>query len=206
MPRSATPKWPGPVAWIDSRSSGMRRRRSYMCRRQSGDPLALPLLDDRRGTERQEADHRADLEPRGAAVGQAKDVVVEAVLLVPHAVRTDPVHRPGDQQELASRSLPPAPHRSDRARRARRRSRACSGRTGPPRRCRRPAPDSRRSATARCGRRRRYCRARETRLRRGSCRSGPCDSPTSRNSPSACRTPASGNRGRSWPRSACSIR
>ena len=42
-------------------------------------------LENRGRTQRQEADHRADLEPLGPAVGQLKNVVEEAVLLIPHA-------------------------------------------------------------------------------------------------------------------------
>ena len=51
------------------------------------DALPLRLLDHRGGAEREEPDHRSHLEPRGAAVGQPQQVVVEAILVVPHAVR-----------------------------------------------------------------------------------------------------------------------
>ena len=127
-------------------------------------------LDHRGGAERQQPHQRADLEPRGAAVGQPQHVVVEAVLLVPHArpsprrfmARGDPEEVLG---ELRGHVL------VDRVvrRPARRRSRACSGRTAPSRRCRRPVPGGRRSAAARCGRRRRCCPARGSRPRRRSC-------------------------------------
>src|SRR6202040_3406679 len=40
-------------------------------------------------------------EPGCAAIGEAQDVIVEPVLLVPHAVRTDPVHRTGNQKQIA---------------------------------------------------------------------------------------------------------
>src|SRR6516164_10194696 len=69
-------------------------------RYQSGGLLTLPFVYRCRGTKREQSNHRADLEARGAAVRQAKHVVVEAILLVPHAARTDSVHRAGDQQEL----------------------------------------------------------------------------------------------------------
>ena len=83
-------------------------------RRQFGDPaqalphighrardlLPLRLLDHRRGAQREESHQGTHLEPRGAAVGEPQDVVVEAVLLVPHAVRAGPVHRRGDVVEV----------------------------------------------------------------------------------------------------------
>ena len=64
------------------------------------DALALPLLDHRRGAQGQEPHHRAHLEPRGAAVGEPQEVVVEAVLLVPHAVLPGLVHGRGDIDEV----------------------------------------------------------------------------------------------------------
>jgi hypothetical protein len=45
-------------------------------------------------------DHRVYLEPGCNAVGTSKDVVIEAVLLIPHAVRADLVHSAGDQCKL----------------------------------------------------------------------------------------------------------
>ena len=48
----------------------------------------LYLFDDRGGAQRQEPHHRAHLEPCRASVRQAQQVVVEAVLFVPHAIRT----------------------------------------------------------------------------------------------------------------------
>ena len=44
--------------------------------------------------------HRTNFKPSRASIGQTQDVVVEAVLFVPHSVRADPVHRTGDQHEL----------------------------------------------------------------------------------------------------------
>src|SRR5206468_3896000 len=64
------------------------------------DALALRLLGHHRGGERQEPDHRAHLEPGGAAVGELQEVVVEAVLLVPHAILPGPVHGRGDIQKM----------------------------------------------------------------------------------------------------------
>ena len=64
------------------------------------DAFTLRLLDHRRGTQREEPDHRAHLEPRGAAVGQPQQVVVEAILLVPHAVPPGSVDPRGDVVEV----------------------------------------------------------------------------------------------------------
>src|SRR6516164_4614350 len=97
MPVSATPKWPGPVSWMDA---WITLPAVVESRRQSGGPLTLPFLCHCCGAQRQEPDHRADLEPHRTAVRQAKDVVIEAILLVPHAVRAYRVHRPGDQHKL----------------------------------------------------------------------------------------------------------
>ena len=62
--------------------------------------LPLPLLDDRRGAQREEPHQGTHLEPRGAAVGEPQQVVVEAVFLVPHAVLPGTVHGRGDVVEL----------------------------------------------------------------------------------------------------------
>ena len=43
----------------------------------------LPWLDDGSRTERQQAHHRADLEPTGTAIRKAQDVVVETIPFVP---------------------------------------------------------------------------------------------------------------------------
>ena len=51
-------------------------------------------------TERQQPHHRAHFQARGAPVGQAEHVVVEAVLLVPHAFLADPVHGVGNPKEV----------------------------------------------------------------------------------------------------------
>ena len=64
------------------------------------DALPLRLLDHRGGAQREEPDHRSHLEPRGAAVGQPQQVVVEAILLVPHAVRPGPVDPRRDVVEV----------------------------------------------------------------------------------------------------------
>ena len=64
------------------------------------DALPLPLLDHRGGAQREEPDQGAHLEPRGAAVGEPQHVVVEAVLLVPHAVLARAVHGGGDVGEV----------------------------------------------------------------------------------------------------------
>jgi len=69
-------------------------------RRQSRYLLSLRPLDNGDGAERQETDHRADLEPRRGSVRQAQDVVIKAVFFVPHAIRADRVQSARDQQEL----------------------------------------------------------------------------------------------------------
>ena len=58
--------------------------------------------DHRHGTEREQPDHGADLEPRRAAVREAEDVVEEPVVLVPQLVLAvaDPVHRGRDREEV----------------------------------------------------------------------------------------------------------
>jgi len=60
------------------------------------------LLEHRAGAERQETDHGADLEPERLTARQPEDVVVEAVLLVPHLVLVlaDLVHGVGDPDEV----------------------------------------------------------------------------------------------------------
>ena len=52
------------------------------------------------GAQRKKTHHGTHLEPGGAAIGQAQDVVVETVLLVPHAVLTGTVHRCGNEVEV----------------------------------------------------------------------------------------------------------
>ena len=69
------------------------------------DPFPLPGLDHGRGTERQESHQGAHLEPRGAAVRQHQDVVVEAVLLIPHALVAGAIHAGGDPQEMIDELL-----------------------------------------------------------------------------------------------------
>ena len=62
--------------------------------------FALRRIDHRRRAERQQADERADLEPRGRAIRQAQHVVVKAILLVPHAIVADLVQGGADPQEV----------------------------------------------------------------------------------------------------------
>ena len=45
----------------------------------------------------------AHLETRGAAIGKPQDVVVEAILLVPHAFCPCLVHGSGDPKEMVSK-------------------------------------------------------------------------------------------------------
>ena len=83
------PEMAGPGRMDALAQFGHAPQRSCRMLHQLGHPLALPRLDDGGGAERQQPDHGAHLEPRGAAIGQAQDIVVEPVLLVPHAVRPD---------------------------------------------------------------------------------------------------------------------
>ncbi len=154
------------------------RQALYRCGCRAGRALPLPLLDHRGRAQGQEPDHGAHLEPGRTAVGQPQQVVVEAVLLVPHAIRPGPVHGRRDKEEVLE-ELPGhflvdgvvagqfdgefAP---------------CSGRRAPSTLSRRPAPDGPPSAAGRCGRTRRYCRGRGSPPRTRSCRIDPCGSPT----------------------------
>ena len=65
------------------------------------------LLEDRHRGQRQQADDRAHLQARRAAVREAQHVVEEAVLLVPHLVvaLAHPVHRAGDEQRVLEELL-----------------------------------------------------------------------------------------------------
>ncbi len=65
-----------------------------------GHERPLVRFDDRYGAKRQQAHDGADLQAARAAIGKPQDIVIESVLLVPHAVRPGGVHRPGDPQEL----------------------------------------------------------------------------------------------------------
>ena len=149
-------------------SSGWRSRNCDDHRHQPGKARDGIRLDHRRCAERQQADQRPHLQTHRPAVGQPQHVVEEAVLLVPHlvAMLAATVHRVGDPHEvldelegdlLVDRVL----LGQDRGR-----SPACSGSRTPSTPCRRPAPESRRSAAARCDRRCRCCRGRGIRRRR----------------------------------------
>ena len=69
---------------------------------QPAEALPSVVLEHRRRTERQQAHHRAHLQAHRIAVWQLKEVVEEAVLLVPHlvAVVADAIHRIGDPEEM----------------------------------------------------------------------------------------------------------
>src|SRR5664279_6209125 len=66
----------------------------------SRQPFALPWLDHGGSSRGEQSHHGADLEPSGATVGKAQDVVVESILLVPHSVRSHLVHGDRDPQEM----------------------------------------------------------------------------------------------------------
>src|SRR5262245_49020946 len=59
-------------------------------------------LDHRDRSERQQADHRADLETHRLSVGRPQDVVEKSVLFVPHLVLplTDAIQSGGDPEEM----------------------------------------------------------------------------------------------------------
>src|SRR5580692_9717353 len=63
-------------------------------------PLPLPRLNYSGGTERQQADHRADLEPRGAAVGKPQNIVIEPIFFVPHPIGSRLIHSASDPKEM----------------------------------------------------------------------------------------------------------
>src|SRR4029077_6232201 len=54
--------------------------------------LSLPRFDHSCGTERQQANHRADFQPRRIAIRELQHVVVEPICFVPHAARPSMVH------------------------------------------------------------------------------------------------------------------
>jgi hypothetical protein len=62
--------------------------------------FALPGLDHGGGSQGEQAHHGANLEPPGATVGKAQDVVVETILLVPHAFRPCLIHGAGDPKKM----------------------------------------------------------------------------------------------------------
>ena len=49
--------------------------------------------------------HGADLETGGSAVRHAQDVIAEAIILVPHAIRPHTVHRTSNPQKLLGELL-----------------------------------------------------------------------------------------------------
>jgi hypothetical protein len=57
-----------------------------------GNEIPLALFDHCARTQRQEPHHGAYLEPLGTAVKEPQQVIIEAVLLIPHTVRVGPVH------------------------------------------------------------------------------------------------------------------
>ena len=125
----------------------MRRKRSRRMFVHSRHPFALPRLDDGGGTQRQQAHHGADLEPRWRCHREGAGRRSRT-----HPPR--PTCRPAPSDSWRGRSKgngrqtsSPCLRSSDRGPPARRRSPACSGRTAPSRRCRPPAPGGRRSGS-----------------------------------------------------------
>ena len=135
------------------------------------------------GEQRDQADQRADPQRDAAVVRRVQHVVEEAVLLVPEvvpfaAVLTAAAHRVRDVEEVLPELARDVLVGGVRDARARWRWPACSANTSPSSSCRRTARGARRSAAARCGRRRRCCRGRGSRPGRRSCPRRPCGSPT----------------------------
>src|SRR5262245_56965896 len=63
-------------------------------------PVPILRFSDARGADRQQAYHGPYFEPCGAAVWKAEDVIVEAVLVVPHTVRAKAIHGARDPQKV----------------------------------------------------------------------------------------------------------
>ena len=100
MPRSPTPKWPGPVGWMRVEQVRHSPQPFHKGLQEVRNPFPLRRLDDGDSADGEQPDHGAHLQPRRMTVGKPKDVVVEPILLVPHAVRARPVHRAADPKEL----------------------------------------------------------------------------------------------------------
>src|SRR5208337_3823456 len=63
-------------------------------------PFPLRRFDDGDCTDGEQPHDGAHLQSHRTTVGKSKDIVVEAILLVPHAVWTDTVHRVADPKEM----------------------------------------------------------------------------------------------------------
>ena len=63
-------------------------------------PFSLRRLDDRDRAEGEQPHDGAYLQSHRTTVGKSKDVVVETILLVPHAVWADTVHRVANPEEM----------------------------------------------------------------------------------------------------------
>ena len=81
--------------------SPLRRKWSSTAGRSDGNLPRTLRLEHGRRAQGEQADERADLQALPGAVGEAEDVVEEAVLLVPHLVGVvaDRIHRGGDPEE-----------------------------------------------------------------------------------------------------------
>src|SRR5208337_4215640 len=66
-------------------------------------PFPLPGLDHGRCTNRQQAHHGSDLEPRSGSIREAQDVVVKPILFVPHATWPKPVHGVSDPEKMVAK-------------------------------------------------------------------------------------------------------
>ena len=64
------------------------------------EPFPLRRLDDGDCTEREQPHDGTYLQSHRMTVGKSKDIVVETILLVPHAVWADTVHRVADPEEM----------------------------------------------------------------------------------------------------------
>ena len=111
-PRSASPKYPGPVGVDGAEQLGhpaATAPRSGAMARAAGPRCACSMTVAAHSG--QQPHHRAHLEPRGAAVGEAQHVVEEAVLLVPHPVRRRAGPSPRRSRGSARRTSRPCPRR-----------------------------------------------------------------------------------------------
>ncbi len=92
-PASAKPAWRRSGRWLRNHS-----RRAV----KSGSLLQQLRLQRLHGEERNQSDHRADLQRHDSAVGQVQLVVIELVLVVPQAeaLRPTPLIAAGDVEEV----------------------------------------------------------------------------------------------------------
>ena len=62
--------------------------------------LSLPRLDDCRRTQRQQPNERTNFQTCGTTIGKSQQVIVKAIFLVPHTIRSGAVHGRGNVIKL----------------------------------------------------------------------------------------------------------